>query len=63
MLPARITEDIVLRRYGYRILSRPAHGEAVWVLVYGVIHTHSQALECVRKRQELRRKKTSVTFT
>ena len=40
----RFIEDRLLRRWGYRIHARPAHGEPTWIHVSGVFHTHSEAL-------------------
>jgi hypothetical protein len=47
MLNPGIAEDVILRSFGYRILSRPNRGEAVWILPSGIQHLQSEALRHV----------------
>ncbi len=56
-------EDALIRRYGYRIKSRPAKGEAIWVKrfrdhgkTHEIIHTHSEAIEKIKQFQEQNRR-------
>lgn len=49
-------EDALLRRFGYRVRSRPMKGEAVWVKRWRkngktveLIHTHSEALAKIQE--------------
>ena len=43
------SEDEKLRKWGWRIVSRPECGEAVWVNKYGVTMTHTKAIESLQK--------------
>lgn len=47
----RFSEDARLRKYGWRIVSRPSRGEAIWENE-GVRKTESEAMDSVRKWEE-----------
>lgn len=45
----------LLRKHGYRILSRPKRGDDLWMHVSGVVHTQTEALAYVKKWLESER--------